>query len=333
MRVLLVCDRPNWAYHAIARALIKQNRDPELELEVAYLKGREDELRAKAGGYDGVFVLGWQLLGDLDRRLRPRLGFLDPERTLTGIHSHHAFDGRMTQPDRSVPPPRRLVRNLARYRGVNAVSRRLAGLFDEAGLDVTYTPNGVDTGLFRPTDEIRRDETLRVGFSGSKKHDWRKGVTELIEPAAAIPGVELRLAMPADGIYVSQDEMPAFYNSIDVYVCASSSEGFSLSVLEAAASGRPIVSTRVGGSEELIEDGVNGFLVDRDVAAIRAKLELLRHDRELARSMGAAARRAVEERWSWELRSGAWLDFIRTRLEPRAARVPRFAALKAAVGR
>jgi glycosyltransferase involved in cell wall biosynthesis len=316
-----------WAYEAIARALVKHNSDAELELEIFHLKGREDELKARAGAYDGIFMLGWQLLGDLDRRLRPRLGFLDRERTLTGIHSHHSFDDRMTQPDRAVPPPRRLVRNLARYRGVNAVSRRLTDLFREAGLDVVYTPNGVDTELFRPTGEIAGEDTLRVGFSGSKKHDWRKGVSEFIEPAAAIDGVELRVAMPVEGTYVPLDEMPGFYNTLDAYVCASSSEGFSLSVLEAAASGRPVISTRVGGSEDLIEDGVNGFLVDRDVEAIREKLELLRDDRELARTMGAAARRIVEERWSWELRSEAWLDFIRDRLDTGTARQSRLAAL------
>jgi glycosyltransferase involved in cell wall biosynthesis len=322
VRVLLVCDRPNWAYDAIARALVKHNRDAELELDVFHLKGREDELRAAAAGYDGVFVLGWQLLAELNRRVRPRLRFLDRRRTLTGIHSHHSFDGRMTQPDRSVPPPRKLVRHLARFRGVNAVSRRLADLFRDAGLDVVYTPNGVDTELFRPTSEIAAGGPLQVGFSGSRKHDWRKGVSEFIEPAAAVPGVELRIAMPGDELYVPLEEMPAFYNSVDVYVCASSSEGFSLSVLEAAATGRPVVSTRVGGCEELIEDGVNGFLVDRDVEAIRDKLVLLRDDRALARAMGAAARRIVEERWSWELRSEAWLDFIRGHLEPRAARAP-----------
>jgi glycosyltransferase involved in cell wall biosynthesis len=317
VKVLLVCDRPNWAYDAIARALVKHNGDDELELAVFHLKGREHELRGAAGGFDGVFVLGWQLLADLDDRIKPRLRYLERSRTLTGIHSHHSFDNRMTQPDRSVVPPPALVRFLARFPGVNAVSRRLTGLFRDAGLDVAYTPNGVDTELFRPASYVAAGDRLRVGFSGSEKHDWRKGISEFIRPAAAVDGIDLRLAMPAEGAYVPLEEMPAFYNSIDVYVCASSSEGFSLSVLEAAASGRPIVSTRVGGSEELIEDGVNGFLVDRDVEAIREKLVLLRDDRELARSMGAAGRRIVEERWSWERRAPAWLDFIRDHIEPR----------------
>lgn len=307
MRVLLVCDRPNWAYDSIARALVKHNDDPALELEVFHAKDRARDLKKVRKDYDGIFVLGWQLLEPL--------GFLDRRRTLTGIHSHHSFDERATQPDRSVPPPRKLVKLLSRYRGVNAVSRRLAELFAASGLDdVVYTPNGVDAELFRSTAEIRSDGPLRVGFSGSRKHDWRKGVTEFIEPAADVAGVELRVAMPAEGSYVPLEKMPGFYNGVDAYVCASSSEGFSLSVLEAAASGRPIVSTRVGGSEDLIEDGVNGFLVDRDVDAIREKLVLLRDDRELARRMGAANRRIVEERWSWDHRAPAWLHFIRTRL-------------------
>lgn len=308
MKVLLVCDRPNWAYDAIARALVKHNDDPALELEIFHQKGREKEFKKARKRYDGIFVLGWQQLDGIEK-------WLDPERTLTGIHSHHSFDERRTTPDRSVPPPRELVERLARYRAVNAVSRRLTDLFAAEGLDVTYTPNGVDTELFAPTTEISAGGPLTVGFSGSKKHDWRKGVSEFIEPAAAIDGVELRVAMPAEGNYVPLDEMPGFYNAVDAYVCASSSEGFSLSVLEAAASGRPIVSTRVGGSEDLIEDGVNGFLVDRDVDAIRQKIELLRDDRALAARMGAESRRLVEAHWSWAHRAPAWLDFIRTSLE------------------
>ena len=307
MRVLLVCDRPNWAYDAIARALAKYNCSDDLELTVFHLKGCEKELKRQRRRYDGFFVLGWQLLD--------AASFLDPSRTLTGIHSHHSFDGRRTQPDVSVPPPQRLIDILAAQRGVNAVSRRLADLFTTSGLaSVVYTPNGVDTELFRPTLEISTDGPLRIGFSGSKKHDWRKGVSEFIAPAAEVVGVELQVAMPVEGKYVPQQEMPEFYNNVDVYVCASSSEGFSLSVLEAAASGRPIVSTRVGGSEDLIEDGVNGFLVDRDVEAIREKLVLLRDNRELVRRMGAESRRIVEQRWSWQLRAPAWHDFIRSKL-------------------
>lgn len=142
------------------------------------------------------------------------------------------------------------------------------------------------------------------------KHDWRKGITEFIEPACKKAGVELIKAMPVDNHYVSLDNMPQFYNDIDVYLCASSSEGFSLSVLEASACGRPVISTRVGGSEDLIINGENGFLVDRDVDAISEKLEIFNNDRQLLEKMGYRNREIVENNWSWKIRTKDWTDFI-----------------------
>lgn len=326
-RILIVCDRPNWAYDAIAKALIRYNRDPSLDFDVAYIKGGDVPLETIYDDYDVVFVMGWQLLAELrqgklaqllpflDAKIVERLSFLDPNRTLTGIHSHHAWDDQQTQPDNNVLPPQNLIKFLQRYRGVNAVSRRLYDLFRQAGLtNVVYTPNGVDIELFKPEAEINLDGPLRVGFSGNKKHDWRKGITEFIEPACNLPGIELKLAMPQEGHHVPLEEMPQFYNEIDVYLCASSSEGFSLSVLEASACGRPVVSTRVGGSEDLIIEGVNGFLVDRDVQAIREKIKYFLDNRDKVREMGVASRKVVEEKWSWERRAPAWIEFIRSHL-------------------
>ena len=330
-RILIVCDQPNWAYHAIAKALIKHNHDTSLDFDVAHMKGGGVPLLKKVHrDYDLVFVMGWQnlvqprkgisrilaqLFPPLKRRLIERLSFLDPEKTITGIHSHHAWDGQETQPDKDISPPQHLINFLQQYEGVNAVSQRLYELFHQAGLtNVVCTPNGADVGLFTPRADISLDGPLRVGFSGNKRHDWRKGITEFIEPACDLPGVELKLAMRQDGHYVPLEEMPQFYNEIDVYLCASSSEGFSLSVLEASACGRPTISTRVGGSEELIINGVNGFLVDRDVRAIREKIEYFLAHRDKVREMGMANRGIVEQNWSWERRAPAWISFIKSHL-------------------
>ena len=65
MKVLLVCDRKNWAYDAIARELTKQNeikaRDGKatgLEFRIFYLKQQEGQLEAEAGKADRVFFMG-----------------------------------------------------------------------------------------------------------------------------------------------------------------------------------------------------------------------------------------------------------------------------------
>jgi glycosyltransferase involved in cell wall biosynthesis len=59
-----------------------------------------------------------------------------------------------------------------------------------------------------------------------------------------------------------QDEIRLLYSACDVWVCGSYSEGFHLPPLEAMACRCPVVSTRVGGPMDIIQNGVNGFLVD-----------------------------------------------------------------------
>ena len=129
-RVLLVCDRPHWAYDAIAQALIRHNTDPALVFDVEFIKGGKQSLDEAVAGYDLVFVLGWQLLGELSQRklarylpllekrvFSMRYPKLNSKMILTGIHSHHAWDEKLSQPDLNIAPPKSLVRMLGRCRG------------------------------------------------------------------------------------------------------------------------------------------------------------------------------------------------------------------------
>ena len=84
------------------------------------------------------------------------------------------------------------------------------------------------------------------------------------------------------------------YDGLDVLVSASDAEGLPNVVLEAAASGRPIVATAAGGTPEIVIDGDTGVLVpvgDSDGLA-RGLIRVL-DDRELAKRLGAAARERV----------------------------------------
>jgi glycosyltransferase involved in cell wall biosynthesis len=65
-------------------------------------------------------------------------------------------------------------------------------------------------------------------------------------------------------------------------------------IVEAMAAGRPVVASRVGGTPELVIDGVTGFLVERsDPASLARALEKILLDGELRRALGEAARRHV----------------------------------------
>jgi glycosyltransferase involved in cell wall biosynthesis len=85
----------------------------------------------------------------------------------------------------------------------------------------------------------------------------------------------------------------------DVYVLPSYREGMPVSILEAMAAGKPVVATRVGAIPEIIEDGVNGFLVPPgDVGGLADRIAMLLGDAALRRELGRNNRAKVEESFS-----------------------------------
>src|SRR5262249_9216275 len=86
-------------------------------------------------------------------------------------------------------------------------------------------------------------------------------------------------------------DVPDVLAALDVAVLSSDYEGSPLSILEFMDAGKPIVATRVGGSPEVIEDGVHGVLVSpRDEGALAAAVTGVLQDMDRGREMGARAR-------------------------------------------
>lgn len=96
-------------------------------------------------------------------------------------------------------------------------------------------------------------------------------------------------------------DLPEIFRALDLFVQPSLWEGLPLSLLKAMGAGLPVIATRVGGSLEAIEDGVNGRLVapGDPKALAQAMLELLRQPQERQR-LADAARRTVTARYSLE---------------------------------
>jgi sugar transferase (PEP-CTERM/EpsH1 system associated) len=91
-------------------------------------------------------------------------------------------------------------------------------------------------------------------------------------------------------------DIPDQLQRLDIFALSSTTEGISLTLLEAMASGLPVVATDVGGNPEVVVDGTTGFIVPpANPEAMAEKLELLIQDRSLRERMGAAGRKRVEE--------------------------------------
>jgi glycosyltransferase involved in cell wall biosynthesis len=98
-----------------------------------------------------------------------------------------------------------------------------------------------------------------------------------------------------------QRDVAPYYSFFDALLLPSANEGTPVVAIEALASGRPVVATRVGGVPDVVSDGVDGYLVDvGDVGAMSRRLAELAADPELRRSMGERGRERVIQRYRVE---------------------------------
>ena len=96
-----------------------------------------------------------------------------------------------------------------------------------------------------------------------------------------------------------RSDVPDIMRGLDCFVLPSLAEGISNTILEAMASGLPVIATNVGGSGELVEDGKTGTLVPAgDVEALADEMVALARQRDKAKAMGRAGRSVVEQKFS-----------------------------------
>lgn len=178
---------------------------------------------------------------------------------------------------------------------------------------------GVDTVLFRPSNQSRSNYILCV----ARFSDPRKNVRLLIQAyvqlaarLASLPDLYLVGQLPSgrtlqwigeldltDRVHFLGPrygpELAELYRNAQFFVLSSDEEGLGIIVLEAMASGLPVVSTRCGGPEMAVVEGETGFLTPvGDAQALAVAMQRLLDDAVLRRHMGHAGRQVAEERFS-----------------------------------
>ncbi len=127
-----------------------------------------------------------------------------------------------------------------------------------------------------------------------------------------------------------QSVLPRLYASADAFLFSSLTETLGLVVLEAMASGLPVIATPAGGVADHLRDGVNGIAYPPgDITAMAHAMVSLALDRERRVSLGAGARRSAEAlNWEWELDrlDESYREICDTSLDHAAPALPPFAA-------
>jgi len=215
---------------------------------------------------------------------------------------------------------------LERYVRVGAVPRR----------KIQFIPNGVDTKRFRPepASRIRLRQELglenRFVWLAVGRFDLQKDYPNMLQAFARMAQEEAGAALliAGDGplrpalerlahdlglekrtrfLGIRRD-VPALMNAADAYVMSSAWEGMANVLLEAGATGLPVVATDVGGNREVVIDGENGLLVPpKDpVALAQAMARLMRLPEAERRRLGEAGRAYVKANYSLERVVDQW---------------------------
>jgi glycosyltransferase involved in cell wall biosynthesis len=203
---------------------------------------------------------------------------------------------------------------------------------------VVSMPNGVNTDRFHPVTPIEKGRSKsKLQLSHGKIATFigqisrRKGIDVLIKAwkgvIAECPEARLLIIGPiADrdmycpdhtfietitrliddykmqdhvAILGERQDVELYLQASDVFVLPSQTEGMPNVLLEAMACGLPCLTTRVSGTQDVIMDGKNGFLVDYgDSEALRVRLVQLLNDGDLRDNIGASALRTIKEKFS-----------------------------------
>jgi D-inositol-3-phosphate glycosyltransferase len=152
---------------------------------------------------------------------------------------------------------------------------------------------GIDT-LFVAMTHLANHEGLKLYVAGGTHGSVEMRRLEEFAAALGITGKVVFLGS------IPQDELKVYYSAADICVLPSYYESFGFAALEAAACGKPVVASRVGGLTTVVQDGKTGFLVNwRCPGPFVERLDLLLRNEILRNEMGSAARTHAES-LSWE---------------------------------
>ena len=209
-------------------------------------------------------------------------------------------------------------------------------------LPIEVIPNAIELSVFTPPRKREANGPVKLLFVG--RLNAFKNVESLIEAVGQLRNMgvnkfELQLIGEGErranlerltverGLtrhirflgWLERESLVERYRQADLFVTATTWEGMPNTVLEGMACGLPVVATRASGLDQLVKDGVNGYLVDiNDAAALADRLASLIDNPYERTRMGKESRKIAEQEFAWEYIAEQYVQIYRRVTEVRS---------------
>jgi len=263
MKVLIIPDVPNWSSDHTAREIQKYITGYKVEI-----KQRSELPKVDFERYDLILAMLDVALRDIPKHVNIPICV-----RIAGWYAVHRVSWRKHR----------------KVAGVAALNYNMYQTLKNIHPNVHYTPNGIDLEVFKVTPKT--GQRFNVGWVGNagvevKQHSWTENLGFKID---ALKGLTLT-DWPR--------QMVEYYKRLDCLAYTSSFEGFGRPILEASASGLPVVSTPCGIAPLVLHPK----WIAPTLQIMRKLLQELDKKIELRLEVGRRNRREVERNWGWEQR-------------------------------
>lgn len=327
-KVAIIIDKEGWAYYNSARQIKKYLSD-FYEIDIIPMDIFGDnivKMLILGEKYDLMFffwrgLISW-IYSDYSKQYIKDLGFkyeefidkyIKAKNILTGVYDHLFINDEIER-------TKFILDNVKAY---TVSSNKLKDIYDKsAKKPAMVITDGVDLDLFKMNDITKYDNIenrkIRIGWTGNskfkdEKDDDLKGVRNIIMPAIEElkkRGYHIELDIADRNIkMIPFEEMPNYYNNIDIYLCASRTEGTPGTVLEAMACGVPVISTDVGIVSETLGKKQQQYIIKRTKEDLVEKMiELIEH-KEKFKELSLENLEQIKK-WSWETKAKQYKEFF-----------------------
>lgn len=273
MKVLSVEFTPAWSWGLIFAEMKKHS---SIDFSRVFINNR-DAINIK--GQDMILSQNVTLLKKFKERLR----------TVCRMGGNQNFENM----DAVAP----LLHEMSKCFCLIATNNKLYEIAKSVNDNAFLIPNGIDLNEWSPLKKDKGNE-FTVGFCGNisnSKYREYKGY-DFVSDACFNARVPLKTALYQENQIAHADMRQLFYGQIDCIVHPTLGEGCSNTLMEAAACGIPIITTKCAGFHgEMMVDGVNVLFCERSTESIQDKIELLRNNKKLCKKLSSGARKFAEK--------------------------------------